>query len=353
MENNKVPVEKGHSSPNLENRKDDHININLEKNVLSSLSNGFENYHFIHEALPELNLADIDTSQMLFNRLVKTPLLISSMTGGTEKARIINFILAEVAQLFGLAMGVGSQRAAIENPSKVDTFQIRRIAPDILLFANLGAVQLNYGYSLEQYRRAVEMIEADALILHLNPLQEAVQPEGDTNFSGLLKKIEYICRNIGVPVIAKEVGWGISAKTAGKLFSAGISVIDIAGAGGTSWSNVEKFRAKTKIQERIAQNFHSWGISTADSLIQIKQAYPDSLIIASGGLQNGIDICKSLTLGASLGGLAGKFLKAAADSIETTIDLATQLSREIKICMFATGSKDLTALHQAEIIQKR
>ena len=353
MKNSRDPVEKGHVSPNLENRKDDHININIEKNVQSSLTNGLENYQFIHEALPELNLTDIDTAQILFNRPVKTPLLISSMTGGTDKARRINTVLAEIAQSFGLAMGIGSQRAAIENPSKIDTFQVRKLAPDILLFANLGAVQLNYGYTLDQYRRAVNMIEADALILHLNPLQEAVQPEGDTNFSNLLMKIEDICRKIEVPVIAKEVGWGISAKTAGKLFSAGVSAIDVAGAGGTSWSNVEKFRAKTKIQERIARNFHSWGISTADSITQIKQAYPDSLIIASGGLQNGIDVCKSLALGARLGGLAGKFLKAAVESIETTIDLATQLDREIKICMFATGSKDLTALHQAELIQKR
>ena len=246
--------------------------------------------------------------------------------------------------------GIGSQRAAIENPSKVDTFRIRKIAPDILLFANLGAVQLNYGYSLDQYRRAVGMIQADALILHLNALQEAVQPEGDTNFSNLLAKIEEICRKIEVPVIVKEVGWGISAKTAGRLFSAGVSAVDVAGAGGTSWSNVEKFRAKTSLQEKVAHTFHYWGIPTAESVIQIRNAFPEKLIFASGGLQNGIDVCKTITLGARLGGMAGKFLKAAADSIETTIELVTQLDKEIKICMFVTGSKDINGLQNAELI---
>ena len=350
MENTKGSFDQDNSPIILENRKDDHININLEKNVQSPLSNGLEHYHFLHEALPELDLKEIDTTQILFNRLVKTPLLISSITGGTEKAKRINFILAEAAQLFGLAMGIGSQRAAIENPSKVDTFQIRKIAPDILLFANLGAVQLNYGYSLDQYRRAVGMIQADALILHLNALQEAVQPEGDTNFSNLLAKIEEICRKIEVPVIVKEVGWGISAKTAGRLFSAGVSAVDVAGAGGTSWSNVEKFRAKTSLQEKVAHTFHYWGIPTAESVIQIRNAFPEKLIFASGGLQNGIDVCKTITLGARLGGMAGKFLKAAADSIETTIELVTQLDKEIKICMFVTGSKDINGLQNAELI---
>ena len=350
MENTKGSCDQDNSPLILENRKNDHININLEENVQSTLRNGLEHFHFVHEALPEMDLKEINPVQIIFNRQVKSPLLISSMTGGTKRAQEINYILAETAQMFGLAMGVGSQRTAIEDQTKTITFQIRKLAPDILLFANLGAVQLNYGYTLRHYQQSIDMIEADALILHLNPLQEAVQPEGDTNFSNLLGKIEEICRKLEVPVIVKEVGWGISAKTAGRLFSAGVSAVDVAGAGGTSWSNVEKFRAKTSLQEKVAETFHSWGIPTADSVLQIRKAYPDKLIIASGGLHNGIDVCKTIALGARLGGMAGRFLKTAANSIESTIELVTQLEKEIQICMFVTGSKDIAALQDTELI---
>ncbi len=200
----------------ISSRKNDHIRINLEEDVKSSLSNGLEMYRFVHNALPEINFTEIDLSQQIFNKNVSIPLFISSMTGGTSQAYQINRILAQAAEQFGLAMGVGSQRAAIEDGSLSETFNIRKIAPQILLFANLGAVQLNYGYGIEECKKAVEMIEADALILHLNPLQEAVQPEGDTDFSGLLKKIEHVCRNLPVPVVVKEVGWGISGGTAKK-----------------------------------------------------------------------------------------------------------------------------------------
>ncbi len=196
----------------IDQRKADHIKINLEKDVRSALTTGLENYHFIHEALPELDLEQVDTSLSLFGKQLAAPILISSMTGGTADAESINLRLAEAAQEMKIAMGVGSQRAAIENPEQAKTFQVRRVAPDILLFANLGAVQLNYGYGIEQCRQAVDMIGADALILHFNPLQEAVQDAGDTNFAGLAKKIEEICKKLEVPVIAKEVGWGISER---------------------------------------------------------------------------------------------------------------------------------------------
>jgi len=216
-------------------RKADHIRINLEEDVRSGLTTGLERYHFTHQALPELDLARVETQQALFGKTLRAPLLISSMTGGTEAARLINRTLAAAAQAAGIAMGLGSQRAAIEHPELAHTFQVREVAPDILLFANLGAVQLNYSYGLDEFRRAVEMIQADALVLHLNALQEAVQPEGDSNFSGLLKKIEAVCRALPVPVIGKEVGWGISEQAARQLASAGIAAIDVAGAGGTSW----------------------------------------------------------------------------------------------------------------------
>jgi isopentenyl-diphosphate delta-isomerase len=196
----------------IDQRKADHIKINLEQDVRSALTTGLENYHFTHEALPELDLNRLDTSLSLFGKTLASPTLISSMTGGTDEAETINLRLAEAAQECEIAMGVGSQRAAIEHPEQAKTFQVRRVAPDILLFANLGAVQFNYGYGVDQCRKAVEMIQADALYLHLNPLQEAVQDAGDTNWVGIAKKIEEVCKKLEVPVIAKEVGWGISER---------------------------------------------------------------------------------------------------------------------------------------------
>ena len=195
-------------------RKADHIRINLEEDVQSALSSGFEKYHFRNEALPEIDLDEVDTSLELFGKRLSAPMFISSMTGGTQESGRINNILAEAAQISGIAMGLGSQRVAIEQPELASTFQVRRVAPSALIFANLGAIQLNHAYGQDECQRAVEMIQADALILHLNPLQEALQPEGQTNFRGLLNKIEEICRFLEVPVIVKEVGWGISEKTA-------------------------------------------------------------------------------------------------------------------------------------------
>ena len=330
-------------------RKSDHIRINLEEDVRSGLTTGLEHYRFIHEALPEINLSDVDLSQTLFNRRIKAPVLISSMTGGTESAGKINRILAEAAQVTGVAMGVGSQRVALEHPETVGSFQIRSLAPDSLLFANLGAVQLNYRYGVDECRRAVDMIEADALILHLNALQEAVQPEGDTIFAGLLDKIETVCKSLPVPVIAKEVGWGFSARTASLLASAGVQAIDIAGAGGTSWSQVEMHRATSESQARLAAAFLDWGIPTAESILQVRQAAPGLIIFASGGLRSGVDIAKCIALGAQLGGMASPFLKAAVQSLEATIQTIEEVSREIQICMFATGVKDLHALTQSRL----
>ena len=244
----------------IDQRKADHIKINLEKDVRSALTTGLENYRFIHEALPELDLEAIDPSLSLFGRQLAAPILISSMTGGTSDAETINLRLAEAAQEMKIAMGVGSQRAAIEHPEQAKTFQVRRVAPNILLFANLGAVQLNYGYGIDQCRRAVDMIGADALIFHFNPLQEAVQDAGDTNFAGLAQKIEEVCRKLEVPVIAKEVGWGISERTTKLLADCGVQAIDVAGAGGTSWSQVEMHRAPDEFTRELAATFVGWGI---------------------------------------------------------------------------------------------
>lgn len=325
----------------IDQRKADHIKINLEQDVRSTLTTGFEKYHFTHEALPELDLNRLNTSLSLFGKTLASPILISSMTGGTSEAETINLRLAETAQECGVAMGVGSQRAAIEHPDQAKTFQVRRTAPDILLFANLGAVQFNYGYGVDECRKAVEMIEADALYLHINPLQEAVQDAGDTNWVGITKKIAEVCKKLEVPVIAKEVGWGFSEKTAKVLAECGVAAIDVAGAGGTSWSQVEMYRAPDEFTRQLAATFVGWGIPTSEAILNVKKAAPNMTIFASGGIKDGLDIAKSIALGATLGGMAGQFLKAAAVSTEKAVEMMKLTKRQIEVSMFMTGSASL------------
>lgn len=328
----------------IDQRKADHIKINLEQDVRSALTTGLENYRFIHEALPELDLNRINTTLNLFGKKLNSPILISSMTGGTSAAETINLRLAEAAQECGIAMGVGSQRAAIEHPEQAPTFQVRRVAPDILLFANIGAVQFNYGYGIDECRKAVEMIEADALYLHLNPLQEAVQDAGDTNWVGLAKKIEEVCKKLEVPVIAKEVGWGVSEKTAKVLTNCGVQAIDVAGAGGTSWSQVEMHRAPDEFTRQLAATFVGWGIPTAQSILNVKKAVPEMTIFASGGIKDGLDIAKCVALGSTLGGMAGQFLKAAAISTDNIVETMKLTQRQIEVTMFASGAGNLSEL---------
>lgn len=328
-------------------RKADHIRINLEEDVrFPNLTNGFERYRLVHQALPELDLAAIDTRVEFLGKRLQLPLLISSMTGGTEAARVINRNLAEGAQARGLAMGLGSQRTGIEQADMVDTFRVRDLAPDILLFANLGAVQLNYRYGVDECRRAVEMIEADALILHLNPLQEALQADGDWDWRGLLGKIETVCRTVGVPVIAKEVGWGISEATARRLASAGVAALDVAGSGGTSWSEVEYHRAASESLRRLARAFADWGIPTAESLLMARRGGPGLPLIASGGMRTGIEAAKALALGASLVGLASPFLKAAASGPEAVVETVDLFAVELRTAMFCAGAGDIAALRE-------
>ena len=336
----------------LEQRKSDHIRINLEENVQSDLSSGLEKYHFIHRAIPELNLNDVDSRITLFGKQLSSPILISSMTGGTDDAARINQNLALAAQQARIAMGVGSQRIAIENPELAWTFQVRSIAPDILLFANLGAIQLNYGYGLEECQRAVDMIGADALVLHFNSVQEAIQEEGETKFAGLINKIETICKNLAVPVIAKEVGWGFSTHDISLLTQAGVSSIDVAGAGGTSWSQVEMHRSENEQRRKLAEDFLNWGIPTAEVIQNAIQVAPTLPIIASGGLRSGVDIAKCIALGASIGGMASPFLKSAARSVDETINMINLIKLEINICMFATGSKTINQLRQDKLVNK-
>ena len=335
---------------NTESRKADHIRINLDSDVqFPRLTTGLERYRFLHQALPELSLNDIDARASLFGKELAAPILISSMTGGTEIAQTINRNLARAAQKHRIAMGLGSQRAAIEDSALSSSYCIRDVAPDILLFANVGAVQLNYGYGLEQCQKAVDMVDADALILHFNVLQEAVQPEGDTDFSGLLRKVESICAKISVPVVAKEVGWGFSESAVRDLVNAGVSAVDVAGSGGTSWSEVEYHRAPSAFHARVARSFADWGIPTADAIQYARRAAPNLPIIASGGLRDGIDIAKSLALGANMAGLASPFLRAASDSFLAVDELIQELCAQLKIAMLCAASGDIAALKQAEL----
>jgi isopentenyl-diphosphate delta-isomerase len=266
------------------------------------------------------------------------------MTGGTELAHLVNTRLAMVAQRYGLAMGVGSQRIALEQPELAPTFAVRSLAPDILLLANLGAVQLNYGCGLEDCLKLVELLEADALILHLNPLQEWVQSGGDSNFKGLLAKIQQICAQLPVPVIAKEVGNGISSMMAQRLIEAGVAAIDVAGAGGTSWAKVESQRAKDPKQRHLGQVFADWGLPTAECITAIRSLNSTIPLIASGGLKNGLDLAKSIALGADLGGLARPFLVAAIESEAAVDELVKFLIAELEIVLFCTGNPNLSAL---------
>jgi isopentenyl-diphosphate delta-isomerase len=332
-------------------RKQDHLRIVVDEAVGAlGVTTGLERYRLMHRALPELDLVAIDMGTQFLGHELRVPLLISGMTGGVERGAEINRRLAAAAQAVGCAMGVGSQRVALEDPSLAPTFRVRDVAPDILLFANLGAVQLNYGYGLDQCRRAVEMIDANALVLHLNPLQEALQVGGNTNWVGILRRIESVCAKLEVPVIVKEVGWGISADVARQLVDVGVAAIDIGGAGGTSWSEVERHRAPTDQLRRVAGAFGAWGIPTADSVVMVRTVAPNVPLVASGGLRSGVEAATALALGADLVGFAAPLLRAAAESETGAHQMLTALVDELRVSMFCCGAGDLGQLKQVEIM---
>ena len=337
---------------NIEDRKREHLETVLNKDVSAKgVTTRFDDFYFEHVALPEIDFNTVDTSSSLFGRELKSPFLISSMTGGAQVSLDINLRLAEAAQSMGIAMGIGSQRAALEDPSLADTFRVRKVAPNILLFANLGAVQLNYGYGLDQVKRAIELIEADALFLHLNALQEVIQTNGNRNWRGLLDKIGTVVEALDVPVVIKEVGNGISADIACRLEEKGVAGIDVAGAGGTSWSEVEAFRQEDQLTRDIAHSFSGWGIPTAHALLEIKTVVPNIEIFASGGIRNGIDAAKGIRLGASLVGMAAPLLASAAVTGEGVKDVITRYHEELSIAMFCTGSPNLAALQNACLLR--
>jgi isopentenyl-diphosphate delta-isomerase len=341
-------------NPTTPSRKAEHLRINIERDVAAKgVATGFDAYAFEHQALPELDLADIALTTPFLGRSLAAPLVISCMTGGTPEAGRINQTLARVAQTHGLAMGLGSGRALIESPASFASFDVRAHAPDIVLLANLGAVQLNKGYGVDHCRRLVELLRADALVLHLNPLQEALQPEGDTCFRGLLDKIADLCRHVEFPIVVKEVGWGIAADGVRALFDAGVAAVDLAGAGGTSWSEVERYRTCEPWRARVAGAFAGWGIPTAECLRRAREVAPRDAIIASGGIRSGIDVVKALALGADAVGIAGSFLRAADAGDDAADDLAREYVEVLRVAMFALGTRTLPELRNTPRLVQR
>jgi len=325
-----------------QDRKDEHIRICLNDNVESTV-NDFDKYRLKYNALPEIDINDVDLSLNFLGKKLNYPFLISSMTGGTKLGQVINQNLAYAANKFNIAMAVGSQRLMLGNPEAIDTYKIRDIAPNILLFANLGAVQLNYGVGVAECRELVDSIGADALVLHLNPLQEAIQPEGNTNFADLLLKIRKVSDSLHVPVIVKEVGCGIGVDAAKRLEEVGIKIIDVAGQGGTSFTAVEAIR------RGYGYLFNEIGIPTAVCIRDIKK-HTEHQIIASGGIRNGLDIAKSLALGADIAGLAKPLLKSASESGEAVANSVQKLAQELRLSMFCMGIQNLSGLNTEILI---
>ena len=335
----------------LKNRKDEHLSVVLEeRQKKSSKTTGFESIDFVHCALPEMHLDDVDTNTTFLGKRISAPLLVSSMTGGPERATFINENLARACEAMSLPFAVGSQRVAIEDNDKGGLGRsLRALAPSVPIIGNLGAAQLNRGFGIDEAKKAVDMIDADALYIHLNPLQEAVQPEGDRDWSGLFDKLAALGAALPVPLAVKEVGSGISASLARRLFEAGITVIDVAGAGGTNWASVEAARMEDPQKAKLANAFSDWGIPTALAVAEARVACPDATIIASGGIRNGIDIAKALRLGADIAGQAAGLLQAANTSPDALVEHFTTVIQELRICCFCTGAQDLAALKKVDI----
>lgn len=333
----------------INRRKTEHIRLCLDDNVEGvNKSTGLEGISFIHNALPEINFTDIDLQTSFLNKALKAPFLVSSMTGGSELAAKINQNLAIAAEEKGWAVALGSTRALLESDAHKESFLIRKQAPTVPLIANLGAVQLNYGYGADEAERIVELTEADSLVLHLNSLQEAVQDGGDLNFENLLPKIEAVCKQLPVPVGAKEVGFGIDGTVAEKLYNAGISFIDVAGAGGTSWSQVEKLRSEDPLKKAAAEAFNNWGLPTKDCIVSVKSSNVAVPVVASGGMKTGVDAAKAITLGADVIGFARQLLQAATESVESVIRTMDQIELELKMTMFGIGTKSLNELKNTD-----
>ncbi len=333
----------------ISGRKKEHIHIAMEQDVrFRKKTSGFENVDFIHCALPEMNYEDVDCTARFLDKVLSFPLMISGITGGWSEGERINRQLAEVCEQENLALGVGSQRQLLENERYLESYRVvRKVHPKGVIVGNVGAAQLISSECLTDIRRMIDIVQADAMAVHLNPLQEMVQPEGEGKFRGILRAIEMLVRSVEIPVIVKEVGCGISEKVAMDLAGAGVTYIDVAGAGGTSWAGIESFR---KTKNPLADRFWDWGIPTAVSLEMVRGV--GIHIIASGGIDNGVTLAKALALGAECCGAALPFLRALAEGNEGLVRLVKQWREEMKLVMFLTGSRDVEALRREGVIRK-
>jgi isopentenyl-diphosphate delta-isomerase len=330
-----------------EKRKAEHIQICLKEKAQSrKVTAGFEDIQFVHRALPEINREDINLSTFFLNKTFSAPLMVGAMTGGTEEAIKINQNIALACEKLGLGMGVGSQRAAVENYALEKTYAVaRKAAPKAFLIANIGGVQLVHGYGIREVKKVVDMIDADAVAIHLNALQEAIQPEGQTRFRGVLTKIGEIASELDKPVIVKETGAGICAEDAKELKEAGVKAIDVGGVGGTSFAAVEYFRG----EEKLGDTFWDWGIPTAISVVEVVQS-TQLPVIASGGIRSGIDIAKTLALGASLAGVIQPVLETAVKGSKETQQLLTDLTEELKNVLFLLGIENIADLTKTPLV---
>lgn len=333
--------------PGTSDRKDDHIRIVKEEDV-ETHGTGFHDVHLIHEALPELNRDDVDTGVELLGHELEAPVFIESMTGGHPSTKKINRSLAHAAKEVGVAMGVGSQRAGLEDEAVESYKVVREEAPDAFIYGNIGAAQIAE-YGVVGVEEAVEMIDADAIAIHLNFLQEAVQPEGDVDAEGCLDAIDEVADELSVPVIVKETGNGISRSTAEDLREAGVDLIDVAGKGGTTWSGVEAYRAASVGDDRgekLGTLFREWGIPTVVSTLMACDVHPR--VVASGGVRSGLDVAKAVSLGACAAGLAKPFLKPAGRGREEAVTAVRDVVTELRTAMFVTGSENIDELSNAE-----
>jgi isopentenyl-diphosphate delta-isomerase len=346
-------------------RKQQHIDISLAKDVSFCVKTaGFERWDFLHNALPELNLSDVDPSTSFLGKKMAFPFIISSMTGGYADAIKINRQLAEVCAIKKIAMGVGSQRQALEDDQFHRSFSVvRDVTSDIPVFGNIGAAEVAKLRDASPILRLIDLIHADGFAIHLNPVQELLQPEGNTNFRGVLAGIELLVKAIPVPLIVKEIGAGISPNVAQRLIDSGVTIIDVAGAGGTSWAGVEILRGKNKDGKRKkqemrlnSQEFWDWGIPTIDALrgvciVKSKSSWVK--VISSGGISNGIDIAKSLAFGADYAAVARPILKALANGgVKSVLRLFDKWECELIGTMFLTGSRSITALQKQQMIPR-
>ena len=329
-------------------RKAEHLELARDEAVQEK-RRYFSDYRLEHRAMPEIDLASVEPGVEFLGRQLSAPLLISCMTGGTGEALRINRDLARAAEETGVALGLGSQRKALEDPAQEASFQVRELAPSVPLLANLGAVQLNYGYGVDECRAAVEMVDADALVFHLNPLQEAIQPEGDTDFGTLLPKMADVTEQLDVPVIVKEIGCGISAREGRALADAGIGIVDAAGHGGTSWARIEARRAS---DVPLGEVFGDWGIPTP-AAIEGLAGVNGLTVIGSGGLRTGVDMAKAIAIGADLTAMAKPFLEAAGEGPGRVVEAIERRIRELKIAMFCTGSRTIQELAEARLWRSR